>query len=88
MRLFEYTREKDNQYGVTLIALTFTIVLLLILSGITLSITSGEQSLLKKTEQDTTKYNEQAEKYREEYKGLTERVDREKNRVDSMPEDF
>lgn len=88
MRLFEYTREKDNQYGVTLIALTFTIVLLLILSGITLSITAGDESLLKKTEQDTNKYNQQVEKYKEEYKGLTERVDGEKNRIDSMPEDF
>lgn len=88
MRLFEYTRERDNQYGVTLIGLAFTVLVLLILSGITLSITTGDESLLKKTEQDTTKYNQQVERYREEYKGLTERVDGEKNRIDSMPEDF
>lgn len=86
MRLF--VPEKDKQSGITMIALSFTIILLLILSGITLSITSGEKSLVKKTEQDTTKYNEQVEKYQEEYKGLTQKVDANKNRVDSMPEDF
>lgn len=88
MRLLKNTKVKDNQSGVTIMALTITIIMLGLLAGITLSIVSSDESLVEKTNHDTAEYNKQVENYREEYKNLTERVDGKENILDTLPEDF
>ena len=88
MRLLKYTKVKDNQSGVTIMALTVVIIMLSLLTGITLSIVSSDESLIEKTNHDAQEYNRQVENYKNEYEGLTQRVDGRENIVDSMPEDF
>ena len=88
MKLLDYTKVKDNQSGVTVIALTVVIIMLGLLAGITLSIVSGDESLLKKTDNDAQEYNRQIENYKSEYENLTQRVDGRENKVDTLPEEF
>lgn len=85
MRLF---KSKDNQSGVTIIALTVTVVMLGLLAGITLSIVSSDKSLVEKTNQDAAEYNEQVQNYKSEYTNLTQQVDGRENKVDTLPEEF
>lgn len=88
MKLLDYTKVKNNQSGVTVIALTVVVIMLGLLAGITLSIVTGDESLLKKTDQDAEKYNRQIQNYESEYENLTQRVDGRENQVDTLPGEF
>ncbi len=88
MRLLNYTKAKNNQSGLTLIALTVAVIMLGLLAGITLSIVAGDESLLKKTDHDAEEYNRQIENYKSEYENITQKVDSRENQVDTLPEEF
>ena len=47
-------KEKATNKGITLIALVITIIVLLILAGVTLNLTLGENGLLKRAEESKT----------------------------------
>lgn len=49
---------KREEKGITLIALIVTIIILLILAGVTLSMVAGEQGILKRTENVVSKTNQ------------------------------
>lgn len=88
MRLLKYTKAKNNESGVTIMALTVVIIMVSLLAGITLSIVSSDESLIEKTNHDTQEYHKQVGNYKNEYEGLTQRVDERENIVDTMPENF
>lgn len=88
MKILDYTKVKNSQSGLTLIALTVTVIMVGLLAGITLSIISGDESILRKTDQDAEKYNREVENYKSEYENLTQRVDGRENQVDTLPEEF
>ena len=46
---------KNNNYGITLIALVITVIVLLILAGISISMLSGDNSILSRATQARTK---------------------------------
>ena len=46
MRLYTHTYNLDNERGITLVALVVTIVVLLILAGISISLVLGENGLI------------------------------------------
>lgn len=60
---------KNN--GITLIALVITIIVLLILAGITISLTIGQDGILKMAEQSGENYVEAAEYERDQLEELT-----------------
>ena len=88
MRVLYCTKVKNNQSGVTVLALTVVVVMLGLLAGITLSIVSSDDSIVEKTNHDTAEYNRQVENYKSEYENLTQRIDGRENQVDTLPEDF
>lgn len=55
---------KNNENGITLIAIGITVIVLLILAGITIATLTGDNGILKKAEEakDTTKQKEELEK--------------------------
>lgn len=48
---------KNNQNAITLVALVITIIVLLILAGVTIALTLGENGLIKRTEVTTVEHN-------------------------------
>ena len=55
-------RRDRNSTGITLIALIITIIILLILAGISINIAIGENGIFNKTKQSVEKYREEAAK--------------------------
>ena len=56
--------------GITLVALVITIIILLILAGITISLTIGQRGILKRAEEAGKNYQEAARKEDEELREL------------------
>lgn len=54
--------ELNTNYGITLISLVVTIILLIILAGVAINLSVGENGLLTKAKQAKEKYNETAAK--------------------------
>lgn len=66
-----------EQRAITLVALVITIIILLILAGVTLSLVLGDNGLIRKSKESAEKYNQSAQKetadlesYDEEFKSL------------------
>ncbi len=74
-------RQKQTQKGITLVALVITIIIMLILAGVTLNIALGENGLFKMSKSAVDKYKESAQN---EEKGLDEVLEDLKH---IMPED-
>ena len=55
-------KQKMQERGITLIALVVTIIILLILAGVTLNIALSDNGLFKKTKEATEKYQKEADK--------------------------
>ena len=49
---------KNNNRGISLIALVVTIIVLIILSGVSVSVLTGENGLIKKAREERTEVNE------------------------------
>ena len=56
-------KEKNKKYdgGITLVALVVTIVILLILAGVSLNLVIGNEGILTRSKEATNKYGKQAE---------------------------
>ena len=56
-------KEKDKKYegGITLIALVVTVVVILILAGVSLNLVIGNEGILTRSKEATNKYEKQAE---------------------------
>ena len=55
-------RNKRNARGITLIALVITIIVLLILAGVTIAALSGDNGILKRATQAKTKQERKMQK--------------------------
>ncbi len=55
-----YSHEKDYSYGITLITLVITIVLLLILAGITINLSLGQNGIFNRAKQAKENYTQSA----------------------------
>ena len=47
-------RKKDNQYGITLIALVITVIVLLILAGVSIAMLTGQNGILTQAQKAKT----------------------------------
>lgn len=50
--------DKKNNKGVTLIALVVTVIVLIILSGVSVSVLTGDNGLINKAREERTEVNE------------------------------
>lgn len=60
-----------GQKGITLVALVITIIVLLILAGVTISLTLGEDGIFKMAQDATHNYANAADKERDENNRIT-----------------
>jgi len=66
------TKEKrEINKGITLIALIITIIVLLILAGISIATLTGDNGILSKAQEAKTKHEEEAKKEEERIQVLT-----------------
>ena len=61
---YRKSNEKENTKGITLIALIITIIILLILAGVAIRFTIGEDGIFDKSKKSAETYNEEAAKER------------------------
>ena len=61
--------------GITLIALIITIIILLILAGITINLTVGQKGILRRAQEAGKNYQESADRESEEIENLLKNVD-------------
>ena len=64
-----------SAHGITLIALVFTIVVLIILAGVAISLSLGENGIFSKAQQAKQEYVNQQEKEKKEIGELTNEID-------------
>ena len=70
-------KTRETRKGITLIALVLTIIVLLILAGITINLTIGEDGIIKRAQEAGKNYTEAAEKEKTEiaeFGDLTDKV--------------
>ncbi len=65
-----------GQKGITLVALVITIIVLLILAGVTISLTTGPDGIFKITENAAGGYQEAGEQERRDVNSLTNTAER------------
>lgn len=65
----------DNKKGITLIALTITIIILLILAGITINLTIGQRGILDRAQEAGKNYQETAMEEDEQLASLLKKTD-------------
>ena len=70
MKTKEIMEMKTTQQGITLIALVVTIVVLLILSGVTINSVLGDQGIFKTAKEAATRFNEAQQKEEQELANL------------------
>lgn len=70
------TREKLNAKGITLIALVVTIVVLLILAGISLNLVLGNNGIITKAEEARYKYSNASANEEEQLNNANEQIDK------------
>ena len=66
-----------KQNGITLIVLVITVIVLLILAGVTINLTIGQDGILKRAEEAGMNYTEAAEKEKTElvqFSNLTDKI--------------
>lgn len=64
-----------KQNGITLIALVITIIVLLILAGITISLTVGQRGILNRAQEAGKNYQNAAAKEDEDLRGLNDEIE-------------
>ena len=69
-----------NQKGITLIALVVTIIVLLILAGVTIRMTLSDQSLFKRARNSTDSYNQAQHEEQQSLTGYTDYYDSMKDK--------
>lgn len=70
IKLYEINNIKGNQKGVTLIVLAVTIIVLIILAGVTVSFVIGDNGIVNKAQQAANKAEEVGETQKEEAQNL------------------
>ena len=68
----QFMSQKRKERGITLVALVVTIVIMLILAGVTLNIALGENGLFKMTKSAVDKYQESAQNEEKDLDGIVE----------------
>lgn len=78
LKKLKETKEKEkmlqNKSGITLIALVVTIVILLILAGVAISITIGEDGIINRTKDATSKTSKAAKEEKDDLENLAEYI--------------
>lgn len=64
-----------GQKGITLVALVITIIVLLILAGITISLTVGQRGILNRAQEAGKNYQNAAAKEDEDLRGLNDEIE-------------
>lgn len=64
-----------GQKGITLVALVITIIVLLILAGITISLTVGQRGILNRAQEAGRNYQNAAAKEDEDLRGLNDEIE-------------
>ncbi len=64
-----------GQRGITLVALVITIIVLLILAGITISMTIGQRGILNRAQEAGKNYTNAAAKEDEDLRGLNDEIE-------------
>lgn len=68
-------KKSNPNSGITLVALVITIIILLILAGITINLTVGQQGILRRAQEAGKNYQESANKEKSELDNLLNEVD-------------
>ncbi len=75
-----------NTKGITLITLIVTIIILLILAGVTLNLLTGENGILKQATNAVDNYSDAAEKELSDLKNLDQFIDSFSNKKHNTPQ--
>ena len=79
---------KKNSKGITLVALVITIIILLILAGITIISLSGDNGLFTRSQQAKNKTLEEQEKEQIAMNGYQEEIEKQLNNTNTPPTDI